>query len=225
MFRWVRLVLMMLAVAATLHGCYTSVSLAPNARIAPGVETGIVFGSIGVSSTAPTIDFSSLQFRPAGYHEQRTSEFLFHSPVGVMGAVLSPMFITPVEFDEPEGKGTLFVATLPVGDYLMVSAAIANAPFAGFGAHVYTPDAGGVPFHVEGGRATYLGQFLSHLHMGRDRFGIPVVQGAYFVASDRLQRDLSLLAKRGMHMEPGLVLNLAPRFTTLDNPAFRPSPR
>lgn len=217
--------LLLLVLGALLQGCYTSVSLSPAVIGPPGVETGIVFGTIGVSSNAPTIDFSSLQFRQAGFQAQRTSEFLFHSPVGVAGALLSPLYRTPVEFDEAQGKGTMFVARLPAGDYELVSAAIANAPFGGWGAHVYQPDAGSVPFQVEPGKATYLGQFLSHLQMGRDRHGIPVVTGAYFVVSSRLRRDLGLLAAREPTAAAAVVLDLSARFMQIENEALRPAPR
>jgi len=224
MSRCLRLLLFVVS-AALLQGCYTSVSLSPAVTAPPGVETGIVFGTIGVSSTAPTIDFSSLQFRQAGFQAQRMSEFLFHSPVGVPGALLSPLYLTPVAFDGAEGKGTVFVARLPAGDYQLVSAIIANAPFGGWGAHVYQSDAGAVPFHVEPGKATYLGQFLSHLQLGRDRDGIPVVKGAYFVVSSRLQRDLGLLAVREPAAAAAMVLDLSARFMQIDNEALRSAPR
>lgn len=217
--------LLILFVGALLHGCYTSVSLAPATTPSPGADTGVVFGSLGVSSTAPTIDFSSLQFRPIGFQQQRLSEFLFHSPVGVAGALLSPLFRTPVDFDESTGKGTLFVARLPAGDYQLVSATIMNAPFAGWGAHVYESDAGGVAFQVEPGKATYLGQFLSHLQMGRDRYGVPMVTGAYFVVSSRLERDYALLAARDPAAAASAVVDLASRFIAVDNDALRSAPR
>jgi hypothetical protein len=224
MARRLQLVLV-IALGALLSGCFTAASLSPAVTAPPGVETGLVFGSIGVSSSAPTIDFSSVQFRRAGFQGQRPSEFLFHSPVGVAGALLSPLYLTPVDFAEPIGKGTLFVARLPPGEYEVVSVTIANAPFGGWGAHVYSYDAGGVPFHVEPGKATYLGQFLSHLEMGRDRYGIPVVTGAYFVVSDRLQRDLALLSARDAAVLPGLVLDLSRRFAQVDNASLRSAPR
>lgn len=217
--------LLALALSSLLHGCYTAASLSPALTPAPGDETGWVFGSIGVSSTAPTIDFSSLQFRRAGFRSQRPSEFLFHSPIGVAGALLSPIYRTPVDFEDSTGKGTLFAARVPAGDYELVSATIANAPFGGWGAHVYSSDAGGVPFHVEAGRATYLGQFLSHLRMGRDRHGIPVVTGAYFVVSERLRRDLGLLSTREMVVRPESVLDLSGRFLEVENEALRAFPR
>jgi hypothetical protein len=217
--------LLLVALAALLHGCYTSASLTTPDLAAPGGETGVVFGTIGVSSTAPTVDFSTLQFRRTGFHAQRVSEFMFHSPVGMMGVLLSPMFRTPVEFDEATGRGTMFVARLPAGDYQVVTATIANAPFAGWGAHVYETDAGSVTFHVEAGKATYLGQFLSHLRMGRDRDGIPIVTGAYFVVSNRLQRDLGLLATREPAFAAGAVLDQSARFIEVDNDALRRAPR
>lgn len=222
---WRLRLLLVIVLGALLCGCYTAASLSPAVTPPAGDETGLVFGSIGVSSSAPTIDFSSLQFGRTRFQAQRPSEFLFHSPVGMAGALLSPLYRTPVDFTEPTGKGTLFVARLPAGDYEIVSATIANAPFGGWGAHVYSSDAGSVPFHVEPGKATYLGQFLGHLQMGRDRHGIPVVTGAYFVVSDRLQRDLALLSARDAAVLPESVLNLSLRFVQVDNAALRSAPR
>lgn len=224
MARYLRL-LLLVVLGAALHGCYTSVSLSSAITAPASIETGLVFGSIGVSSTAPTIDFSSLQFRQTGFQAQRPSEFLFHSPVGMAGALLSPLYRTPVEFDESAGRGTVFIARLPAGDYQLVSTAIANAPFGGWGAHVYESDAGSVPFQVEPGKVTYLGQFLSHLQMGRDRHGIPVVTGAYFVVSSQLQRDFGLLAAREPAVVAASVLDLSARFMQIDNEALRSAPR
>lgn len=216
---------LVVVLGALLSGCFTAASLSPSLTTPAGGETGLVFGSIGVSSTAPTIDFSSLQFGRAAFQAQRPSEFLFHSPVGIAGALLSPLYRTPVDFSEPTGKGTLFVARLPAGNYEVLSATIANAPFGGWGAHVYSSDAGGVPFHVEAGKATYLGQFLGHLQMGRDRHGVPVVTGAYFVVTDRLQRDLALLSARDATVVQGSVIDLSLRFVQIDNAALRSTPR
>lgn len=210
---------------ALLQGCFSSARLPVGAAAAAGAETGLVFGTIGVSAEARTIEFSSLQYRAVvGDRPQPSGEFLFHSPVGVAGALLSPMFDTPVDFRDGAAKSTLFMARLPAGDYEVFSAVIEHAPMAGWGSHVYGPDAGGVAFRVEAGGATYLGQFLSRLRMGRDADGIPQVQGAYFVVSDRLQRDLGLLQSRGAVAAPDRVLNLAPRFMRVDNAALRSSP-
>lgn len=217
--------LLLLAAALLLQGCFTTASLSPALIPRSGEPTGLVFGSLGVSASAPTIDLISLQFQPAGLAMGRPSEFLYHAPVGAPGALLSPMYRTPTDFREPAGKGTLFVARLPAGDYVLVRAAIANAPFGGWGAHVYEADAGSVPFHVQPGKATYLGQFLAHLHMGRDRYGVPQVAGAYFVTGDQLARDLRLLASRGESVTEQAVINQAPRFSAVNNDVLRSAPR
>lgn len=215
----------LLVLGALLQGCFSSARLPPGAAAAAGTETGLVFGTIGVSAEARTIEFSSLQYRAVvGFRTQPSGEFLFHSPVGVAGTLLSPMFDTPVDFRDGAAKGTLFMARLPAGDYEVFQAVIEHAPMAGWGSHVYIHDAGAVAFRVEAGGATYLGQFLSHLRMGRDADGIPRVTGAYFVVSDRLQRDLRLLQSRGGSAAPDRVLDLAPRFMQVDNAALRSAP-
>lgn len=223
-FRWI-LKGALLAALAVLQGCVSSARLPSGAQAAPGEETGVVFGTIGVSAQARTIELSTLQLRRVlGYRAQPFGELVFHSPVGIAGAMLSPIFHTPVDFSDAAGKGTLFVARLPAGDYEVISAGVENAPMGGWAAHGYMADAGGVPFHVEAGKATYLGQFLSHLRMGYDAHRIPEVKGAYFVVSDRLERDLSLLRARGEAAAGIEVINLAPRFMQVENAALRSRP-
>jgi len=210
-----------LAVAVLATACVSSARLPASLPEGKSPGTGLVFGSIGVAATAPTIELSTLQFRAvAGDPAQAPGEFVFHSPVGTAGRLLSPLFDTPVDFSEADAKGTLFVARLPAGDYALVGAAVENAPMHGWAAHVYLADPGAVTFRVEAGGATYLGQFISHLRLGRDEHRIPQVQGVFFVVSDRLDRDLALLARRGQS-PPQRVLNLSPGLMQLDNDALR----
>lgn len=214
-----------LAMAALVSGCVSSARLPASLPSSGGLGTGLVFGSIGISATAPTIEMSTLQFRAlAGDPRQPPGEFVFHSPVGTAGRLLSPLFDTPVDFSEPDAKGTLFVARLPAGDYALVGAAVENAPMHGWAAHVYLADPGAVPFRVDAGGTTYLGQFISHLRVGRDADRIPKVQGAFFVVGDKLERDLALLKQRGERPLPPTVINLAPRLMQIDNEALRRVP-
>lgn len=214
-----------LAAGLLLQGCVSSARLPSGTQATAHADTGIVFGTIGVSAQARTVELSSLQLRRVlGYRTQPFGELVFHSPVGIAGRILSPIFDTPVDFSGAEGKGTLFVARLPAGQYEVISAGIENAPMGGWAAHVYTADAGSVPFHVEAGKATYLGQFLSHLRMGYDAHRIPEVKGAYFVVSDQLPRDLPLLRARGESAAAAQVINLAPRFMRVENAALRSRP-
>ena len=59
--------LMLVVSTGVLSACSTATSLAPAVSSVPANEAGRVFGSLGVSSQAPTIDYSSLQFRQAGF--------------------------------------------------------------------------------------------------------------------------------------------------------------
>lgn len=214
-----------LAAAMLMAGCVSSARLPASLPATGGHDTGVVFGSIGIAATAPTIEMSTLQYRAlAGDPRQAPGEFVFHSPVGTAGRLLSPLFNTPVDFNEPGAKGTLFVARLPAGDYALVGAGVEDAPMHGWAAHVYLADPGAVPFRVEAGGATYLGQFVSHLRVGRDADHVPQVQGAFFVVSDRLQRDLVLLKARTPAASPLRVINLAPVLTQLDNDALHKAP-
>lgn len=214
-----------LAMAALVSGCVSSARLPASLPSSGGLGTGLVFGSIGISATAPTIEMSTLQFRAlVGDPRQPPGEFVFHSPVGTAGRLLSPLFDTPVDFSEPDAKGTLFVARLPAGDYALVGAAVENAPMHGWAAHVYLADPGAEPFRVDAGGTTYLGQFISHLRVGRDADRIPKVQGAFFVVGDKLERDLALLKQRGERPLPPSVINLAPRLMQIDNEALRRVP-
>lgn len=210
--------------ASVLAGCVGNVQLPPATVAAGSPGVGRVFGSIGVSSDAPTVDFSSIQFRPASADRtRRQGEFLFYSPVGVMGAVLSLVYRTPVDFRDATAHGTVFVATLPAGDYELVSIMVGNAPMGGWAAHFYEADAGAVPFRVEAGGLAYLGRFVSHLRMGRDAHRVPEVQGAFFTVSSRLADDLAVVKARGEAQAGDSVVDFAPRMMQADNAALRPA--
>ncbi|NMG76965.1 hypothetical protein [Aromatoleum diolicum] len=208
-----------------LAGCFSSGNLPRGYPAAPVGEAGLVFGSIGVAGEESTIGLSSLEYRPAAkLGPTAQGEFLFHSVVGIPGALLSPMFHTPVEFHDGAAKGTVFALRLRAGDYEVVSAIVENAPIGGWASHVFMSDAGNVPFRVEAGRATYIGRFLSRLRIGRDAHRIPEVQGAYFVVSDRLVSDLEIVNAKGFQVDAARVINLAPRFMSINNAALRSSP-
>jgi len=102
---------------------------------------------------------------------------------------------TPVDFEYGSAKGSLFVARLPPGNY-----EISNVRFFlnnGLSTVTFSSRKDfSVPFSVKRGMATYLGEFLTYEVKG-NAFGMSVPAGGYFVVSNKLERDLAILEKKG----------------------------
>lgn len=73
-----------------------------------------------------------------------------------------------------------------------------------------------IPFSIEPGRATYVGEFDAAKLTGKGLFGMTVPDGAYFVLSDKTARDVAIARQK----EPGLtdVVTVVADPSTLGNP-------
>jgi hypothetical protein len=164
----------------------------------------VVFGSIGRGSRW---DFAvqRIVFKKSGSVE--TGSFTY---------VRSPTITVPVDIEEGEKKATLFAVRLPPGRYELfdVFFALGNKSFGAERPFV-------IPFEVAEGRATYLGEFLSFSVLGKNFIGAVVYDGAYFVVSDQLQRDQTLLIKRYPEIRTLSVDNVSRRMLEANVPSFR----
>lgn len=169
-----------------ISGCATF----PTTRLDTGMEApangpaGYLFGTIGHGSR---FDFTTnaVYFRRVG--SAATGSFHFSHTIGI-----NP----PIDVRQGEAKATLFMARLTPGRYELVDMRIAMylGPSASLEFSAAEPMR--IPFEIVEGRATYLGEFLSFPVHGKNFFGGATVDAAYFVVSDQLQRDRTLLVER-----------------------------
>lgn len=150
-----------------------------------GEKAGLVFGTLG---TFPNTPFSSvtISFRKVGSKEAGSFFFAYDSILGG----------TPVDVAEPKARGTVFVGHLPVGNYelFQVNFFINGAQF---GTTEFSArEDFSVPFKIEEGKSTYLGEFIAYYTIGKNLFGFPIPVGGYYVVSDKSQRDISILSKK-----------------------------
>lgn len=150
-----------------------------------GAKAGQVFGSLG---TFPSTPFSSVTifFRQTGSKDPGRFVFAYDSMLG--GA--------PVDVAESKARGTVFVGRLPAGDYelFQVNFFINRGQF---GTTTFSArEEFSIPFRVEEGRSTYLGEFIAYDTTGKNFFGMRIPAGGYFVVADKYQRDVAILAKK-----------------------------
>lgn len=176
-----------LVVALLLAGCMPkeAVRMPAGLQNYTGVRAGQVFGSIGAAPNAP---FSSvaLLFRRIGTNDPGRFVFAHDSLAGGV----------PLDITENRTRGTVFATRLPAGDYelFQVSFFINRAQF---GSSTFTAkEEFSIPFKIEEGRSTYLGEFISYHTTGKNFFGMSIPAGGYFVVADKLQRDAEILSKK-----------------------------
>jgi hypothetical protein len=152
---------------------------------APPEKTGLVFGSVGVGGPTP-FQTQGLRYRAMGSSE---NALIFFRKGGLMD--------TPVDFSEGAARGSVFAMRLPPGDYELYNV-LFFVNRAQFGSTTFTAKGNfSIPFKVVEGTATYLGEFLTYPVTGKSIFGGRVPSGGYFVVSNKLDRDFSILARKG----------------------------
>ena len=94
---------------------------------------------------------------------------------------------TTYHFETATGPGSVIVKELPQGDYMAESIWMSVAGYEG-AAHV------GIPFMVEGGKATYLGAFRPKIYDVKGWFGAKIPNRASYSLFDERDRDLPIAA-------------------------------
>ena len=100
------------------------------------------------------------------------------------------------DFDSAESNGAALMVRLPPGDYELYnfSSFINGYP----STTTFTTKSGFVvPFRVEQGKVSYLGEYLAHQVFGRSLIGLRVPAFFYMVVSDKAVRDISVLERKG----------------------------
>lgn len=175
----------------------------------PLEKYGVVFGSIGEDRGNGGFSAQGIYYRKVGSKE--SGQFFFGNN-GVRD--------TPKDFTNGKIMGSVFIARLPPGEY-----EVYNLYFfenrAQFGTATFTAKQDfSVHFTVKEGKPVYLGEFLGRRLTGKNIFRIRITGGGYFVVSNKLERDVSLLRARGEAVSKDSE-SLVPLFLGLNHELLR----
>lgn len=150
-----------------------------------GDKAGQVFGTLGSFRKTP---FSSVSifFRQLGSKDSGRFYFAYD---GILGG-------PPVDVEESNARGTVFVGRLPAGDYelFQINFFINRGQF---GTTTFSSrEEFSIPFKVEEGKSTYLGEFIAYHTTGKNFFGMTIPGGGYYVVADKSERDMTILSKK-----------------------------
>jgi hypothetical protein len=170
-----------------------------------GPDAGFAVASIAV---APDSTYENVQFDFRD-RDRNTDSYLFR--------VNNADLVSPeTDFHTAGAKGGVATIRLRPGQYEFYSFAVQNDD------RGYTPRfAYSIPFTIEPGKVTYLGQFLTLGVLKDGVFGAAVLGEPYFVISNQQTRDLTLATKKTPELVGASVISAVPNPTTLRAPYFR----
>lgn len=198
---------------AFVSGCATVASgdIPSSLADVPPEKTGIVFGSIGIGAKTLFTN-QGLRYRQLGASENALIQFR----EGIID--------TATDFTEGSVKGNLFLLRLPPGEYELFNARfVSPGPLNSMTTFTAKSDFS-VPFVVTQGKATYLGEFITYSLTGKNFLGVTVPAGGYFVVSNKLDRDLVLLGKKGGTLPREQVIETVLNPRTIGSPVFQDKP-
>jgi len=149
-------------------------------------DAGYVVYSTGADEYSPA-SYYTLHFRDAARRESVDRVF---RPVG------NPYEDPPLDFDTPSFQGAVFVLRMKPGEYEIYNYTV-RKPHAIGGDTLFT--AGRefrIPFAVEKGKITYLGQYRAQVLKGRDDRDKEVDAYFYYIIEDQADRDLAIARAR-----------------------------
>jgi hypothetical protein len=128
---------------------------------------------------------------------------------------------TQIDFTIDDADGSVFSAHLPPGNYELFNVRFFENR-GSMGTTTFTSKVDfSVPFSVEEGKATYLGQFVGKRLVGKNILHLPVSAGGYYVVSDQVERDIAILEKRGESVPRDNVQNWVSRVIEAKAPPLR----
>lgn len=197
-----------------LAGCapLSPTRLPPSMNVASAADAGMVFGSVGATTSSGGITDWSMLFRRVGTTDP--GQFTYHA---------NGLNDSPIDFTGDHVHGSVFFARLPAGEYEVYDIDM-FMNLAQMGTRTFSSGQPvSIRFKVVPGRAVYLGEFVGQRVMLPNAFGTPVTAGAYFAVADKLQRDLALVAKKGQAIDAASVDDQSGAFTDAKLAVFRPA--
>jgi hypothetical protein len=174
-----------------LGSCSTGVWNLPSYENLDSDKSGIVFMSIGDGGQGllPNARFS-VDFRPVK-EPNMVGSFFFRS---------DRTWGTSVDIQDNKMRATLAARRLPPGTYEIYAAGVLEV-VGSMSTRYGDRRPFSFKFEVLPGKAIYLGEFLGYPVIGKGVFGQSVAAGALYTVSDKKDRDLALLRKRGQGYE------------------------
>ena len=125
------------------------------------------------------------------------------------------------DFNDAVGWGLVQVINLPPGEYeihnfllreeLRFVQANKDFEFA-------------IPFSIRKDQSTYIGEYLAHKHIDKNKRRLPITDGAYIVVANRFDRDMKFAKARSARVQTHEVAMNVPDVSLLAHPLVRSSP-
>ncbi len=203
---------LLLLFALLLSGCAASgtASVAKAYQPQPGEPVGWLAGSLAArGGEFGSFSGNSVDFRLVG--GKHAGNFYLYV-VGTMDGY-------PPKIDLVEGNNFLQTYLVPMkpGRYEVYAGSMStDTGMASFSVNSKKNQVS-LPFQIEAGKVTYLGAFTTESFGGKNLFGQRIRAGAYFVVTNERERDLALLAKKGVMPDPAVeVVEAVPAFELQD---------
>ncbi|MCG8428653.1 MAG: hypothetical protein MI754_14965 [Chromatiales bacterium] len=193
-----------------LAGCASTPPIPPNYS---GSDAGKIV--VGIGAAAGT-NYSSYSFlfrrvdqRSLPKDQQQVGRLMF-----LQNNIFSS---NEPDYDTSSEQGEVLVQSIPAAKYEIFNFDIYDNGYVerNFSSRVDFS----IPFTVEAGKITYLGNYQANKLMGKNYFGLPIPAGALFVVSDRAQNDLEIAYRKKEIPEIG-ANNSTPTVDSIGNPLF-----
>lgn len=196
-------------ILAAVIAAFTLAACQMNVAMYEGADAGYAVASIAME---PDSYYLNVQHDFRG-SDGKNDSYLFW--INDDQAVLSP----PADFRSAAEKGGVATVRMRPGQYELYSFGV-KSPAKG-----YTPRfIYSIPFTVEAGKVTYLGQYLTLGHPEEGSFGTTILGEPYFVISNQQARDMAIAAKKTPALAGLPVTNSVPDPAALRLPYFRATP-
>lgn len=151
-----------------------------------GPDAGYLIVSLGASPKTHYTTYT-LFFRPK--HENMSGNVYYRQE----GNIFFPR--SERDFDDPNGNGIVYVHRMPAGEYTVVNFRIWQNS-GRVQRHFYPKEPFSIPFVIEPGVATYIGEFLADGITGKNFIGMNVPAGAIFKIANKQDRDIPVAKKK-----------------------------
>ncbi|TQV82135.1 hypothetical protein [Denitrobaculum tricleocarpae] len=179
----------LLLIGFVLSGCATK-SVDTSFAFTPETETGLVVGSASSDVKDESwydglVKFYYIKTDEIGKLGTKNAGFIYALPPTLpLGA--------PGDSEFSDSDGSVFAIALEPGDYILSRWEIEVGAYA----IIYPVDPAPLPFTVEKGKATYVGNLHMFFRTARNIIGLTSINDGRPAISDRSERDLPLLLER-----------------------------
>jgi len=179
-----------------------------NLKMYQGADAGYLVASLAMAhdSTYGNVQFD---FRS---RDGKVASYLFWVNDA---AVIGPA----ADFHSADAKGGVATVRLAPGQYELYSFGVKGSDLE------YAPRAAySIPFTIESGKTTYLGQFLTLGLPRKGLFGNEILGAPYFVVSNQQARDMVLASAKVPELAPFPVIAAVPDPALVHVPYFQSAP-